>query len=498
MADSGTLPKFKYKLHRLSDYDVIPATESLVDPWLPLGAQIVLAALPKTLKTYVALSFACCVATGHKWLGQYPVKKARVLYIALESYHGVLRRKEAWRKRHGFTKADLDNLACITVPINFAQESSIYDAGRDLIDQGFRPDLVIIDTWFKSTAGANVSDQAEMTDALDRLTVFKGALEQADEFRDALLPHVTVLIIAHTDKKGADLFGSIAQFANCDVLYMLNRKEYALEVTLSCVGARDIEEPPVLIIGLEKVFIETAKGAEENIAVTKAMSVLDSILNQKASEVAPDHDLAVKILGGLGPAGFNQWYEAMKAKRGGNLSTSDFNPIVKDLLKTNSVTKDPSATNEWTDAAGKRHKSDGLYRVASQVVPEGVPEGVDQEIDSPLTSTLSLPPKGGKVTKVRSEVGEGCFEVTSKSRSSNIIEETKSRNVKNLVVKDEQPETDEAFQGRVLAVYESLDHPQAKVMLEARAAQNAAQSKPDPEPTMKDQVEDAMRRMLSG
>ena len=43
------------------------------------------------------------------------------------------------------------------------------------------------------------------------------------ELKDAL-PLVTILILAHTDKKGIDLFGSIAQFANCDVLYMLNRQ----------------------------------------------------------------------------------------------------------------------------------------------------------------------------------------------------------------------------------------------------------------------------------
>src|SRR5262245_37443475 len=102
MADS-----LQYKLRRLSDYKVIPATESLIDPYLPLGAQIVLAALPNTLKTYVALSWACSVATGRPWLGHL-TKKGKVLYIALESYHGVLRRKEAWRLQHSVTKEALD------------------------------------------------------------------------------------------------------------------------------------------------------------------------------------------------------------------------------------------------------------------------------------------------------------------------------------------------------------------------------------------------------
>src|SRR5262249_44365322 len=207
-ADETRARALTYKLQRLSDYPVIPSTDRLIDPYLPLGGQIVLAALPKTFKTFVALSWACCVATGHKWL-ERPVKKGRVLYIALESYHGVLRRKEAWRMKHGYSKEDLDNLVCITAPINFGQDGPIGTAFADLAAQKFRPDFIVIDTWFKSTAGAKVSDQAEMTGALHRLTVFQKTLEKVDEFKDSL-PLVTVLILAHTDEKGIDLFGSIA------------------------------------------------------------------------------------------------------------------------------------------------------------------------------------------------------------------------------------------------------------------------------------------------
>src|SRR5262249_32323177 len=163
-------------------------------------------------------------------------------------------------------RADVDSVVCMAVPINFAEYGSTDRALADLCAQGFRPDFIVIDTWFKSTAGAKVSDQAEMTAALDRLTEFQKTLEKVTEFEN-LLPLVTVLILAHTDKKGIDLFGSIAQFANCDVLYMLKREEQALEVTLSCVGARDIEEPIDVTIGLEKETIETANGPEENLVV---------------------------------------------------------------------------------------------------------------------------------------------------------------------------------------------------------------------------------------
>jgi hypothetical protein len=259
-------PALKYQLKRLSDYPEIPSTDFLIERYLPLGAQIVLASLPKKLKSFIALSWACCVATGLSWLG-HATKKGRVLYIALESFHGTLRRQEAWRIHYGKSKADLDDLRFATVPVNFAEGGDILKVLADLAAQDFRPDLIVIDTWFKSTAGANVSDQAEMTKALAHLTDLQKKLQEA-RVQDNL-PEVTVVIIAHTTKKGVDLFGSITQLANCDVLYMLNRDPGATEVTLSCTDTRDIEEPPDLVIGLDKVAIQTKRGKEQNLAVTR-------------------------------------------------------------------------------------------------------------------------------------------------------------------------------------------------------------------------------------
>ena len=90
-------------------------------------------------------------------------------YYAFESYQGVLRRAEAWRIHHHKSKADGNNLAYTTDPINFAKQASIDYHYTSLRNNNFRPDFVIIDTWFKATPGVNVGDQAAMTDALSNL-----------------------------------------------------------------------------------------------------------------------------------------------------------------------------------------------------------------------------------------------------------------------------------------------------------------------------------------
>jgi RecA-family ATPase len=81
-------------LKRLSDYAVIPATDYLIEPYLPIGGVIFVAGLPKTFKSFLSgIDWGYSVATGRKWLGR-PTMKGRVAYYALEGFKGVLRRAD--------------------------------------------------------------------------------------------------------------------------------------------------------------------------------------------------------------------------------------------------------------------------------------------------------------------------------------------------------------------------------------------------------------------
>jgi len=60
-------------------------------------------------------------------------------------------------------------------------------------------------------------------------------------------------------------------------------------------------------------------------------------------EVGKDHTFAMNVLVALGGAGYHQWYEETKSRRGGKLSTAIFNKIVKDLVKATRRLPAPSA-----------------------------------------------------------------------------------------------------------------------------------------------------------
>ena len=67
-----------------------------------------------SFKSFLALDWACHIATGKDWDG-HKVKQGAVLYVAGEGGFGVTQRVRAWELQHKVN--NLDNLARLPVPI---------------------------------------------------------------------------------------------------------------------------------------------------------------------------------------------------------------------------------------------------------------------------------------------------------------------------------------------------------------------------------------------
>ena len=67
-----------------------------------------------SFKSFLALDWACHIATGKDWDG-HKVKQGAVLYVAGEGGFGVIQRVRAWELQHKVN--NLDNLARLPVPI---------------------------------------------------------------------------------------------------------------------------------------------------------------------------------------------------------------------------------------------------------------------------------------------------------------------------------------------------------------------------------------------
>ncbi len=184
------------------------AIEWLVPGLLPVGETVLLCALPKVGKSKAAVDLAFCVATGEsRFLGQ-KTKQGRVLMITPDASPQSL--KQELRKR-GFRKQDSQNLHIF--PRWSIDQMAILESELET----FRPDLVVIDSLKKITAGKEISENsAEFADNIIALN-------------DMLTRYRAAGILVHHANKGNDAIGverargSTAIVGACWGTWMLDR-----------------------------------------------------------------------------------------------------------------------------------------------------------------------------------------------------------------------------------------------------------------------------------
>ncbi len=154
-----------------------------------------------TGKSFLALDWACCIATGKPWQGRQVVQPGRVLYIAAEGAHGLHNRVSAWESAWHRQVAALDVLP---VAVNLFSGDRFDELLQIVRETGYR--LVVIDTWARSTAGGQENNNTDSTVSFERVD----ALRQTG---------ATVLVVAHTDATDSKTRGATALEDNADTVY---------------------------------------------------------------------------------------------------------------------------------------------------------------------------------------------------------------------------------------------------------------------------------------
>ena len=184
------------------------AMDWLVSGLLPVGETVLLCALPKVGKSKLAIDLAFSVATGEsRFLGQ-ETKQGKVLLITPDASKMSL--KQELTKR-GFRKQDSPNLHI------FPEWSIDQMAVLEEELENFRPDLVVIDSLKKITAGKEISENsAEFADNIIALN-------------DMLKRYRATGILIHHANKSNDAIGverargSTAIVGSCWGTWMLER-----------------------------------------------------------------------------------------------------------------------------------------------------------------------------------------------------------------------------------------------------------------------------------
>jgi hypothetical protein len=197
LLDEGNLPLRGKPAQRrrrgltLDEVFDLPPPVWQIDQHFAMGSLVTLFGPSGVGKSFVALDYALCVATGTPYLGRHESALGPVVYIAGEGVSGLRNRVKAWLAHHEIETAP-SNFIFVPATFNLLDEGEadeLIQVARD--DLGRTPSLVVIDTLARNFGGGNenaTQDMNQFVTSLDRLKAEIGC---------------TVLVVHHTGKDAA-------------------------------------------------------------------------------------------------------------------------------------------------------------------------------------------------------------------------------------------------------------------------------------------------------
>lgn len=209
-------------------------------------------------KSFMALDWACCVATGLAWMN-HPVHPGKVIYVAAEGSQGIGRRGAAWtasNNRKVGKKMDI-----VLSPVQLGQDVAVEWLCKRIID--FEASFLIIDTLARSIDGLNENDAVDMAKVIRALYAFRDARGENK---------TTVLVLHHTGKNASlGARGSSRLPSDTDYCYQMDRGD---PFTMRCTKLKEDRMPDPFSFTLETV--EVAEGIESCIIEQTTRMVPDT------------------------------------------------------------------------------------------------------------------------------------------------------------------------------------------------------------------------------
>jgi hypothetical protein len=203
-----------------------PPPQWLIDEMLPEKGIATIAGSSGHMKTFLAVTLGLSIATG-KNIGEHGVKKCGVIYMLNEGQAGIGPRCDAW-VRH-YNVGDIENFRVVKTTPNLMRRQEVETYIQAIRELGIKPGLIILDTFNKSTIGADDNSTQEMAEALE------AAFQIGNEC------NALVLLIDHLGKdKSRGIRGSYSKFANADMVGLVTKS--GLTVSLLTEKQRDGED----------------------------------------------------------------------------------------------------------------------------------------------------------------------------------------------------------------------------------------------------------------
>lgn len=226
----------------------LPSPEPLIDNTLDLRTVSLLVGAWATGKSFLALDWSLCIATGKAWQGR-DVARGRVLYVAAEGAYGLQKRVNAWEVAWQ-TKVDPDAFYVLPMAVQIASRNSL--ANLLTITSELQPRLIVVDTLARCAVGLDENSSKDMG-------LFVRGL---DKIRDSMNAG-TVLAVHHTGKDKTTARGSSAIEGAMDAVYQLRGDSRLMKLERSKRKDGPVHDQKTLCLeevpGTDSVVVSTGR-----------------------------------------------------------------------------------------------------------------------------------------------------------------------------------------------------------------------------------------------
>lgn len=210
--DRAKRPSIESELIDVSALASIEPPTMLMGELIPARSVGFLAGRTGTYKSFLAVSWACSLATGRSWQGRSDFgvsEPVRVLYVAAEGASGVAQRILAWQQTHRRVPDGM--LVVYPKPVRLSSEPDIEELSSIIERYDFG--VVIIDTLHRSAPGTDEQSNTE----------FGLIYEAVAGLRDA--HGTTTLLVDHTGHQGGTRpRGASAKLDDADFVLGIDRE----------------------------------------------------------------------------------------------------------------------------------------------------------------------------------------------------------------------------------------------------------------------------------
>jgi len=224
-----------YRFLTYQDILTMTPPKFLIDGFIQENSLAMIWGHSGSYKSFIALDFALCVATGKDFFG-HSVNPGTVLYVAAEGSSGFKNRTTAWVEHYD---KKIDNFYLIPMGLDINEERTIDDLLADTSMYRLQPKLLVIDTLARCSGGSEENSATDMSKIINNL----------DKYREAT--GATCLIVHHSGKSGSQYRGSSAIYAAMDSSIQIAKDD--LYCTLTSDKQKDCEPFEQMTFDMKKI-----------------------------------------------------------------------------------------------------------------------------------------------------------------------------------------------------------------------------------------------------